>query len=169
MSLLVFSGEADAPRKLPVSTHCAHLSILPIDMFHSFARVLLGNGMDYIYDHFKWDHCEKDDTSGEEAFSTGYTDGVTSESDSSDTEPKITSEKPFTFTGGVNPGSWQGETFKSLRPGNIMKSDSIDSYRAAVKKFMADGKVVPGKNLQSHHALKAKYTEVMDILEKTSK
>lgn len=125
--------------------------------------------MDYIYDNFKWDHCNKDDTSGEDSFSTGYTDGVTSESESSDSEPRIASEKPFTFSGGINPSSWSGETFKSLRPGAIKTSDSIDSYREAIKQYKEDGKVRPGKNLQAHGALKNQYTRVMNLLEERSK
>jgi hypothetical protein len=128
-----------------------------------------GVGMDYIYDNFKWDHCNKDDTSGEDSFSTGYTDGVTSESESSDSEPRIASEKPFTFSGGINPSSWSGETFKSLRPGAIKTSDSIDSYREAIKQYKEDGKVRPGKNLQAHGALKNQYTRVMNLLEERSK
>ena len=120
--------------------------------------------MDYIYDNFAWDHCNKNDVSGENEWSTGYTDGVTSESGATDAEPRVAT-KPFTFSGGVNPGTWGGDTFKSLRPGNIKASDSIEQYRSEIEAYRIDGKTKPSKVLNARVGDTAdQYNTVMKLL-----
>jgi len=127
--------------------------------FYEVTDPLNGDGMFYIYDHFNWDHCGRDDVQGQDAATNGLADvdgvpmpnGAASGSDS------------MTFYGGVDPTVWGGDSYDQMKPSGVTPNPAtMEEHRAAV----ASG-ALPGKSLKKNVRLpgsKADFEAVMDLL-----
>lgn len=122
------------------------------------------DGTTYIFDNFEWTHCDKSDSIGEDGFTTGYLDGVEGSGESSTTS--ATDGDIMTFSGGIMPGHWGGETYRDIKPAQMKQSMSMAERRAAIAAGLK-----PGKNLQKtpRASSVSDYDAVMSLLEKNTK
>jgi len=118
-----------------------------------------GDAATYIYDKFTWDHCDKNDAAGQEAFTTGYLDGS-----SASGEDSGSADSGMTFAGGVTPGTWGGDSYKSIKQSSVRPSVSIEEHRNAVKAGLKPGKSL-AKTPRSPGSAED-YNKVMELLEK---